>query len=446
MCSAPSGSTRPAINELAPLPLLSRPACKGWPVLFLRPLASSRADTAASKPAESPIIPAVNSILDSIRVVEMTEALAGPYCAMLLGDFGADVIKVERPSTGDQSRSWGPPFVGTESAYFLAANRNKRSVSLDYDLPRDADTLSKLIATADVFLTNQPSLNSLRNRGLDPETLRARHPRLIHCSITGYGYSGPKAGLPGYDILAQAESGLMSFTGEPGAGPMRYPIAIADMTCGMYAAMGILAALFVREKTGQGQFLDMALFDSQLAWLANAGSSYLNAGVIPSRWGNAHPNIVPYQMFPAADGRYFVVGVGTEALWKKFVALLQSEKTLGIDPRFSTNALRIDNRADLLAVLETRFRSQPAQVWLDQFAASEIPAAPVNGVAQALADVQTRARGLIVEIEHPTLGIARSIANPIRFSATAVTYRLPPPLLGEHTAEIAQSLKVADSR
>src|SRR5947209_6344850 len=235
----------------------------------------------------------VKNILADIRVVELTEALAGPYCAMLLGDFGADVIKVERPGTGDQSRGWGPPFIAGESAYFLATNRNKRSIALDYDLPEDLQALHRLIATADVYLSNQPSLESLKRRGLDPETLRAKFPRLIYCSITGYGFSGPKAGRPGYDILAQAETGVMSFTGEPEGGPMRYPIAIADMTCGMYAAMGVLAALFAREKSGQGQFIDMALFDSQLTWLANIGSSYLNAGATPTRWGNSHPNIVP---------------------------------------------------------------------------------------------------------------------------------------------------------
>src|SRR5205814_1680059 len=208
----------------------------------------------------SAIITPVNSILDGIRVIELTEALAGPYCAMLLGDFGADVIKVERPGSGDQARGWGPPFVSGESAYFLAANRNKRSIEINYDDPRGAEILQRLLQTADIFLTNQPSLTSLQRRGLDPETLRKKYPRLIHCSITGYGFSGPKAGRPGYDILAQAEAGLMSFTGEPDGGPMRFPIAIADMTCGMYAAMGILGALFAREKTGSGQFLDMALF------------------------------------------------------------------------------------------------------------------------------------------------------------------------------------------
>src|ERR1700674_1385270 len=327
----------------------------------------------------SAIITAVESILDSIRVVEMTEALAGPYCAMLLGDFGADVIKVERPKTGDQSRGWGPPFVGTESAYYLATNRNKRSITLNYDDPQGAEILQRLLARADVFISNQPSRASLRKRGIDSETLRAKYPRLIHCSITGYGFSGPKAQRPGYDILAQAETGMMSFTGEPEGDPMRYPIAIADMTCGMYAAMGILGALFAREKTGQGQFLDMALFDSQLTWLANAGSSYLNANAEPQRWGNAHPNIVPYQVFRGTDEKYFVVGVGTEGLWAKFVEVLQAEATLGREARFASNPLRIEHRAELVALLQERFDAEARDTWLAKFAKDRIPAAPING-------------------------------------------------------------------
>jgi crotonobetainyl-CoA:carnitine CoA-transferase CaiB-like acyl-CoA transferase len=382
----------------------------------------------------------VKSILDSIRVVELTEALAGPYCAMLLGDFGADVIKVERPGIGDQSRGWGPPFVGSESAYFLAANRNKRSITLNYDHPRGAGALQKLLASADVFITNQPSLASLKKRGIDYESLRTKHPRLIYCSITGYGFTGPKAGRPGYDILAQAETGVMSFTGEPGGGPMRYPIAIADMTCGMYAAMGILAALFSREKTGRGQFLDMALFDSQLTWLANVGSSYLNADASPERWGNAHPNIVPYEVFRGSDDRYFVVGVGTETLWKRFVQVLEIQDDIGRDERFQTNALRIANREILIPLLQNLFRKSPAQAWLGKLAEADIPAAPINTVSEAVNDAQTRARGLIVQMEHPSMGAAKSIANPIRLSETPVSYRLPPPLLGEHTSEILESL------
>lgn len=382
----------------------------------------------------------MNTILDGIRVVELTEALAGPYCAMLLGDLGADVIKVERPGIGDQSRTWGPPFVGGESAYFLAANRNKRSITLNYDDPRGAEAFQKLLASADIFLHNQPSRASLKKRGIDAETLCAKHPRLIYCSITGYGFTGPKAEMPGYDILAQAESGVMSFTGESGGGPMRYPIAIADMTCGMYAAMGILAALFNREKTGRGQVLDMALFDSQLTWLANVGSSYLNASASPQRWGNAHPNIVPYEVFRGSDDRYFVVGVGTDALWKKFVRVLGVQNEIGADARFKTNADRISHRTILVPQLQNIFSKQTAASWLHKLAAAEIPAAPINTVAEAVSAAQTQARGLIVQLEHPAIGTAKSIANPIRFSSTPVSYRLPPPLLGEHTAEILRSL------
>ena len=382
----------------------------------------------------------MNTILEGIRVIELTEALAGPYCAMLLGDFGADVIKVERPGSGDQSRGWGPPFVGGESAYYLATNRNKRSIALNYDDAGDAKVLQRLIASADVFLSNQPSLDSLRRRKVDPETLRAKYPRLIYCSITGYGFTGPKAGRPGYDILAQAESGLMSFTGEPDGGPMRYPIAIADMTCGMYAAMGILGALYARERTGHGQCLDMALFDAQLTWLANAGSSYLNANAEPKRWGNAHPNIVPYQVFRDREGKHFVVGVGTEALWQKFVKALESEAALGADARFSSNQLRIEHRAELIALLQERFAADSREAWLGKFAKASIPAAPIHAVPEALRDPQALARGMVVQIEHPVLREVRSIGNPVKFSELPVTYRLPPPMLGEHTAEILASL------
>ena len=235
----------------------------------------------------------------------------------------------------------------------------------------------------------------------------------------------------------------MSFTGEPGGGPMRYPIAIADMTCGMYAAMGILAALFAREKTGRGQFIDMALFDSQLTWLANAGSSYLNANVSPKRWGNAHPNIVPYEAYHGSDDKYFVVGVGTEALWKRFGQLMNIQDDIGRDERFTTNALRIKHREILVPLLQNIFQQKPAAAWLEKFAESDIPAALINTVAEAIEDRQTRARGLIVQLEHPAIGTAKSIANPILFSSTPVSYRLPPPLLGEHTSAILQSLGYA---
>jgi crotonobetainyl-CoA:carnitine CoA-transferase CaiB-like acyl-CoA transferase len=386
------------------------------------------------------------TLLEGIQVVELAEALAGPYCAMMLGDFGADVIKVERPGVGDQSRTWGPPFVGSESAYFLATNRNKRSLTINYDHPTGGEILHRLLSKADVFICNQPSLGSLQRRGIDPATLRAKHPRLIYCAISGYGFTGPKAGQPGYDILAQAEAGLMSFTGEPGGEPLRFPIAIADMTTGMYAAMGILAALYARERTGEGDFLDLALFDSQLTWLANAGSSYLNAGVSPARWGNAHPNIVPYQLFRGGDTRAFVVAAGTQALWRRLLRVLDLEKEIAGDTRFATNADRIRHRDQLIPLLQKYFDALPAATWVKRLITADIPAAPVQTAGEALNDAQTLSRGLIVELEHPTLKTVRSIANPIRSEAQPILYRLPPPLLGEHNREILCELSFPDSQ
>lgn len=383
---------------------------------------------------------ATRAVLEGLRVLELTEALAGPYCAMMLGDFGADVIKVERPRVGDQTRSWGPPFIGSESAYYLATNRNKRSLTLNYDHGKGNEILHRLIETTDVLIINNPSLQSLARRGIDPETLCKRHPRLIYCAITGYGYTGPKAGLPGYDIIAQAEAGVWSFTGEPEGEPVRYPIAIADITCGIYSAMGILVALMAREKSGRGQFMDMALFDSQLTWLANIGSNFLNAKELPGRWGNAHPSIVPYQVFRGGDGRHFIIGVGTEAHWGRFVRVLGAEDTLGRDPRFTTNALRVKHRSELIALVQEILDQCPAEVWLKRLAASSIPAAAIQTVGEALGDPQTLARKMIVEIEHPAIGVARSIANPTRLSANGPTYRLPPPTLGEHTAAILKDL------
>jgi crotonobetainyl-CoA:carnitine CoA-transferase CaiB-like acyl-CoA transferase len=385
----------------------------------------------------------MSMVLDGIRVIELAEALAGPYCAMLLGDLGADVIKVERTAGGDQSRGWGPPFVGTESAYYLATNRNKRSITLNYDHPLGGEILQRLLSTADVFICNQPSILSLQRRGLDPQTLRTKYPRLIYCSISGYGFTGPKAEQPGYDILAQAEAGVMSFTGEPGGGPLRFPIAIADMTTGMYSAMGILGALFARERNGKGDYLDMALFDSQLTWLANVGSSYLNAGVSPHRWGNAHPNIVPYQLFRGSDGRYFVVGVGTQEQWRRLVGILGAEE-LGNDTRFANNGARNENREHLIPLLQRYFEGFASEAWLARLKEADIPVAPIQTVGEALGDAQTLARGLVVELEHPTLQVARSIANPIRLSEQPIVYRLPPPLLGEHSGSILRDLRYSE--
>ncbi len=366
--------------------------------------------------------------------------MAGPYCAMLLGDFGADVIKIERPGVGDQSRGWGPPFIGSESAYFLCANRNKRSLTLNLEDPRACDLLRRLVTQADVFIHNQPRRDSLVKRSLDYETVSAVNPKLIYCAISGYGVSGPKSGLPGYDILAQGEAGVMSFTGEPGGEPMRYPIAIADITCGIYSAIGILAALLARERSGRGQLLDMALLDSQLSWLANIGSSYLNAGELPKRHGNAHPNIVPYQLFQTSDAHYIMVAVGTEAIWARFCRVLEIEQTIGHDPRFATNRLRIENRISLVPALQEVFSKRSSEEWLAKFREADVPAGPIYAVDEALKAPQALARNVVVELEHPAIGRARSIANPIRMSGTPVSYRCAPPLLGEHTDAILAEL------
>jgi crotonobetainyl-CoA:carnitine CoA-transferase CaiB-like acyl-CoA transferase len=378
--------------------------------------------------------------LEGVRVVDMTEAMAGPWCGMLLGDFGADVIKVERPGLGDQARGWGPPFIDSESAYFLSNNRNKRSVAIDFNRPRGLELLHRLIGTADVFLTNLPRRDSMVRRGLDYESLSARHPRLIYGSISGYGWSGPRAEMPGYDLIAQAEAGTMSLTGEPDGEPMRYPIAIADVTTGFNATVGILAALLARERTGSGQFLEVSLFDSQVAWLANVGSGYLNTGRQPRRWGNQHPNIVPYQAFRASDGRHFVVTVGTEALWERFCRVLGIETTLARDPRFATNADRVAHREELIPQIEKIFATRPAAHWIEQLRGADIPAGLVQSVEEAIADPQTRARQLVVELEHSRVGRARSIANPARLSATPPTYRMAPPALGEHTRQVLGEL------
>lgn len=366
--------------------------------------------------------------------------MAGPYCAMLLGDLGADVIKIERPGVGDQSRGWGPPFVASESAYFLCANRNKRSLTLNLDDPRACDIMRRLVAQADVFLHNQPRRDSLIKRGLDYERVSASNAKLVYCAISGYGNNGPKTGSPGYDILAQGEAGVMSFTGEPGGEPMRYPIAIADVTCGIYSAMGILAALLARERSGKGQFLDMALLDCQLTWLANVGSSYLNAGDLPRRLGNAHPSIVPYQLFQASDGRHIVVAVGTEAIWARFCQVLQIEESLARDPRFASNRLRIEHRDSLIPALQEIVSKKPAEEWLAKFREKDVPAGLIYAVDEALKSAQALARSVIVEIEHPSIGKARSIANPIRMGRTPVCYHRAPPLLGEHTDAILREL------
>ena len=371
----------------------------------------------------------------------MTEALAGPYCGMMLGDLGADVIKIERPGIGDQSRHWGPPFVQEESAYFLSVNRNKRSLELDIKEQGDLAVLHRLVARSDVFITNIPRMTSLKNAKIDPESFRQINPRLIYAAISGYGHTGPKASRGGYDIIAQGEAGLMALTGEPEGAPSRFPTPMADISAGIYTVIGIQAALYARDTRapGVGQFIDVSLVDAQTTWLANIGGSYFADGERPARLGNAHPTISPYQPLRARD-KEIIVAVGTERLWERFCGVLGVADTLMVDPRFATNPLRNQHRDELIALLEEILGTRDADEWLNDFVDSGVPSGPINFPDQTLTDEHLVARGMIVELEHPSLGVIKSIGNPIMMSGKGPTYRRYPPRLGEHNAEIRAEL------
>lgn len=373
----------------------------------------------------------------------MTEALAGPFCSMTLGDLGADVIKIERAGVGDQARKWGPPFLEGESAYFLSVNRNKRSLELDVKDAGDREVLLKLLARADVFVTNNPRMASLERLGLDPASLRSKHPGLIYAAISGYGHTGPKAGRGGYDVIAQGAAGLMALAGEPGSGPIRFPTAMADISAGLYALIGIQTALYARDNratgSGRGQFLDVALVDAQLTWLANVAGSYFATGERPAKIGNAHPSIAPYQPIRARD-KELIVGVGTERLWASFCKVLGIEESIMVDPRFATNPERNRHRLELIAALEAVLAERDAEDWVEDLVAVGVPAGPIHFVDEALADEQVRARRMVVELEHPAIGVVRSIANPVHASSGGPTYRRYPPRLGEHNDEIRAEL------
>ena len=380
----------------------------------------------------------MDTVLENIRVIDLTQALAGPYCAMMLGDLGADVIKIEPLGTGEQSRGWGPPFVEGESTYFLSTNRNKRSLTLNIKTPEGQEILHKLIRSADVFLCNIPKESSRRRAKIDVETLRALNPGLIYCLISGYGSDGPYAERPGYDLIAQGASGLMSVTGEPAGEPMRYPIPISDITTSLYSTIGILGALLIRQQLGHGQFLDMTLFESQSAWLTILASGLMNGGKTPERLGNIHPSITPYQLFKAKD-KHIILAVGTERLWSNFCDALGLDH-LKEDERFATNAQRNLNRQTLIEILDDFFATQPVDYWLEKLKTTGIPAGPINTIAETVAHPQHLARKFIAEQQHPVVGPIKTTGNPVRLSETPVSYRLPPPKLGQHTAEILTQL------
>ncbi|MBH97884.1 MAG: formyl-CoA transferase [Rhodospirillaceae bacterium] len=382
--------------------------------------------------------------LHGIRIIEMTEALAGPYCAMMLGDLGADVIKVERPGNGDQARGWGPPFLEGESAYFLSVNRNKRSIELNIKNSDDLAVFHNLLETADVFVTNIPRMSSLKRAKIDPKTLQKINPRLIYAGISGYGHTGPKSNRGGYDIIAQGEAGLMTLTGEIDGGPMRFPTPMADITAGIYTTIGILGALYARDNsnngTGKGQFLDVSLVDAQTTWLANIGGSYFATGNRPERLGNIHPTVTPYQPMRARD-KMIIVGVGTERLWERLCDALGLDKEIQNDPRFSTNAARNLNRDDLIPILEEKLLLKDASEWVEIFVKKSIPSGPINFPDDTLTDEHIISRGMVVELEHPLIGIVKSIGNPINLSDHGPTYRRYPPTLGEHNEEIRNELR-----
>jgi formyl-CoA transferase len=386
--------------------------------------------------------------LKGLRVLDLSRVLAGPWCSQLLADMGAEVIKLERPGRGDDTRSWGPPYLKDrdgqdtpDAAYFLAANRGKQSVTVDFTRPEGQALVRELAAVSDVLLENL-KVGDLARYGLDYAALSRLNPRLVYCSITGFGQTGPLAGRPGYDFIIQAMGGLMSVTGErddrPGGGPQKLGIAYADMTTGMHAAIGVLAALVQRGVSGRGQYIDLALLDVQVASMAVMAMNYFIGGRVPGRYGNAHPNIVPYEVFAAADGP-LVLAVGNDA---QFARLCQvaGVPELAADERFARNGGRVRNREELIARLQAVFATRPAQAWEDALCAADVPCGRINDMAQVFEQPQVQARGMKISLDHPVAGPLPLVGSPLRFSDTPVAYRLPPPRLGEHTDAVLGGL------
>ncbi len=361
-----------------------------------------------------------------------------PYCSMMLGDLGAEIVRVERPGVGDETRHWGPPWVGELSAYYLCTNRNKKGITVDLKKKEGQEIIRRLAERSDILLENFLP-GDLAKMNLGYEDIKALNPKIIYASVTGYGQSGPYRDQPGFDFILQAQGGLMSIIGEEEGPPMKVGVAIVDITAGLFACSAILAALHYREKTGVGQHIDMALLDAQVAWLANQGSNYLVSGKVPRRMGNAHPNIVPYETFAAKDGIYIALGVGNDNQWRKFCKLAGIEP-LTDDPLYATNPKRVENRKKLVPLLQEVFLRKDSGEWLKLLSEAEIPVGPINTIDRVFADPQVLARQMLVEMEHPKVGKFKVVGSPLKLSATPPQYRIPPPLLGEHTEEVLRNV------
>lgn len=382
--------------------------------------------------------------LTGLKVLDLSRVLAGPWAGQMLADLGADVVKVERPEVGDDTRAWGPPYLRdadgrdtSEAAYFLSANRNKRSITIDFTQAEGQQQVRELVAEADVLIENF-KVGGLAAYGLDYASLQQLNPRLIYCSITGFGQTGPYAKRAGYDFMIQAMGGLMSVTGkaagEEGAGPVKVGVALTDILTGLYASNAVLAALAERERSGQGQYIDLALLDVQVACLGNQALNYLTTGVPPQRLGNAHPNIVPYQDFPTADGD-FILTVGNDGQFQRFCEVAGHPEWAS-DSRFASNAQRVAHRAELIPLIRQATVFRTTAEWIIALEQAGVPCGPINDLAQVFADEQVKARGVQISLPHALAGEVALVANPIRLSRTPVEYRTAPPLLGEHSAEV----------
>lgn len=386
--------------------------------------------------------------LSHIRVLDLSRVLAGPWCSQNLADLGADVIKIERPGAGDDTRAWGPPFAKdkdgnntTEAAYYLTTNRGKRSLTVDVASKEGQALLHELVKHCDVVLENF-KVGHLQRYQLDYESLKKIKPDLVYCSVTGFGQTGPYAPRPGYDFLVQGMGGLMSITGQrddlPGGGPQKVGVALVDLMTGMYSTVAVLAALTHRDRTGEGQYIDMALLDVQVAMLANVGSNFLTSGQTPQRWGNDHANIVPYQAFACADG-HIIVTVGNDTQYQRFCEV-GGRPELASDERFVTNPLRVKHRAVLVPLLEEMLKTKTKAEWISQLEAVGVPCGPINNLQEVFANEQVQARQIAIEVPHPTAGSVKLVRNPMRLSATPCDTSKAPPLLGEHTEQVLQEV------